>query len=73
MLRKQFIIKTVFDQLKTYPKLGIISTVVVSDFCATCWRGSSRIHFNQKSRSSRWLDLISKCLCRSEVNLFARV
>ncbi|PCS23847.1 hypothetical protein BTN49_0818 [Candidatus Enterovibrio escicola] len=31
VLRKRFVIDTVFDQLKTYPKSSILGTVVVSD------------------------------------------
>ncbi|WP_199399426.1 hypothetical protein [Candidatus Enterovibrio escicola] len=49
MLRKRFVIETVLDQLKIYPKSSIFGTVVVS----ALWRGLSRIHFNQRSRSSR--------------------
>ncbi|PCS22272.1 hypothetical protein BTN49_2001 [Candidatus Enterovibrio escicola] len=49
MLRKRFIIETVFDQLKNISTSSILGTVVVSASRSTCWQGSSRIHFNQKS------------------------
>nr|WP_223824863.1 IS982 family transposase [Candidatus Enterovibrio escacola] len=38
---------------KTYPKVRILGAVVVSALWATCWRGLSRIHLNQRSRASR--------------------
>ncbi|PCS21231.1 hypothetical protein BTN49_3119 [Candidatus Enterovibrio escicola] len=53
ILRKRFIIETVFDQLKIYPKSSIFSNVVASVLWPTCWQGSSRIHFNQRSQASR--------------------
>ncbi|PCS21593.1 hypothetical protein BTN49_2842 [Candidatus Enterovibrio escicola] len=46
MLRKRFIISTIFDQLKIYPKSGIFGTVIVSALWLIYWRGLSRIHFN---------------------------
>ncbi len=49
ILRQRFIIETVFDQLKIYPKSSILSNVVASALWPTCWYGSSRIHFNQRS------------------------
>nr|WP_158523637.1 hypothetical protein [Candidatus Enterovibrio escacola] len=46
MLRKRFIIETVFNQLKISPKLSILSTVAVSALWLICWWGLSRLHVN---------------------------
>nr|WP_199399378.1 transposase [Candidatus Enterovibrio escacola] len=37
------------------PKSSILGTVVVSVLWLICGRGSSRIHFNQRSRLSIWI------------------
>nr|WP_190319998.1 transposase [Candidatus Enterovibrio escacola] len=49
MLRKRFIIETIFDQLKNISTSSILGTVIVSALWSICWWGSSRIHSNQRS------------------------
>nr|WP_223824244.1 IS982 family transposase [Candidatus Enterovibrio escacola] len=53
MLRKRFIIEIVFDQLKNISQIKYFRHLNCISLWSTCWLGSSRIHFDQRSRVSR--------------------